>query len=280
MKKSVIVKRTIKSTNQKTRPTFTVFYLLISILIVLFLSIIYTHRYSIFRYLTNKSNKITHSEKRYRLRNELVLLANTDKAIGIDVSHYQGRIDWKQVKFINHEKYPIAFVFVRATQGCDTNDRQFEKNWQQTKANNFIRGAYHYYRPNENSIQQAENFIATVRLTKGDLPPVLDIEKMPENQSIENLKIGLRRFLEKIEKHYKVQPIIYCGERYYTEFLKAEFSEYAFWIANYNFIDTEINADFRFWQFTEQARVEGISEKVDVNIFNGNCNDLNDLRIK
>ncbi|MBC7643057.1 MAG: glycoside hydrolase family 25 protein [Flavobacterium sp.] len=254
-----------------------IFWILLSL--AFFGLTIYVCRSKILFYLSFKSDKLLQSEKQYQLRNELVLLSNDDKVVGLDVSHYQGVIDWRKVKFINQEKYPIQFVFVRATQGIDKNDSQFENNWKQTKINRFVRGAYHYYRPNENSIEQAKNFIKTVKLSKGDLPPVLDIEKLPENQSIENLKIGLRRFLEKIEKHYKIKPIIYSGERYYLDFLKDEFSEYSFWIANYNFIDAEVNKDYEFWQFTEQAKVKGISEKVDVNIFNGNLKELNDLRI-
>jgi lysozyme len=214
----------------------------------------------------------------YKARNEEVLFANSSKVVGIDVSHYQGKINWKNVEFIN-EKYLIEFAFIRATQGINNNDSQFANNWVNCKRNNIIRGAYHYYRPNENSLEQAENFIKTVKLSKGDLPPVLDIEKLPKEQSIENLKIGLKRFLDKIEAHYEVQPIIYSSQRYYEDFLKDEFSDYTFWIANYNFIDAEINNDYLIWQFTEQARIKGIREKVDVNIFNGSYEDLRDLRI-
>jgi lysozyme len=137
------------------------------------------------------------------------------------------------------------------------------------KKNNFIRGAYHYYRPNENSIEQADNFIKTVKLKIGDLPPVLDIEKLPENQSIDSLKVGLRRWLKKVDQHYKVKPIIYTGERYYNDFLKDEFSEYTFWVANYNFFVENIENDWQFWQFTEKARINGINENVDLNIYNG-----------
>ena len=64
-----------------------------------------------------------------------------------------------------------------------------------------------------------------------------------------------------------MKPIIYSGEKYYEDFLKDEFAEYTFWIANYNFIEPEINSDYQFWQFTEQAKIDGISEKTDVNIF-------------
>ena len=116
---------------------------------------------------------------------------------------------------------------------------------------------------------QAKNFIATVKLQKGDLPPVLDIEQLPKNQSLDSLKVGLRRWLVKVEDHYKKKPIIYSGEKYYENFLKEEFSDYTFWIANYNFFVEDMKEDWLFWQFTEKATVGGIKGNVDVNIYNG-----------
>lgn len=246
--------------------------------VVFFGIFIFINRNSILYYFSFKSNKVLRTEKAYLDRNKEVLEANSKKVVGIDVSHYQGKINWSKVEFVN-EKYPIEFAFIRATQGIDTKDIQFDTNFAESKRNKILRGAYHYYRPNENSLEQAENFISVVKLAKGDLPPVLDIEKLPKEQSIENLKIGLKRFLDKIEEHYKVQPIIYTTEKYYEDFLKDEFDDYTFWIANYNFIDAEINSDYLFWQFTEQAKIKGISEKVDVNIFNGSYEDLRDLRM-
>ena len=280
MRKSAPVRRTSSSKNKKSDTILNSRFFWITTLVATLFVFLFFKKDKILYYLSFKSTKTLNLEKRYQLRNELVLLSNADKVAGIDVSHYQGNINWEKVKFVNQEKYPIKFVVIRATQGIDKNDTQFENNWKKSKQSHFIRGAYHYYRPNENSIEQANNFIKNVNLSKGDLPPILDIEKLPRNQSIENLKIGLRRFLEKIEKHYKIKPIIYSGERYYEDFLKDEFSDYPFWIANYNFIDAEINDDYLFWQFTEQAKINGISEKVDVNIFNGDLDDLDDLRIE
>ena len=166
-------------------------------------------------------------------------------------------------------------MFIRATVGNDRVDSQFKRNWLGAKENKMIRGAYHYYRPNENSIKQAELFIQTVTLKKGDLPPVLDIEKLPKNQSIDSLKLGLKRWLARVESHYKVRPIIYTGEKYYDDFLKEEFSDYLFWIANYNFYREQIQDEWLFWQFTEKASVPGIKTNVDINIYNG---DLQQLR--
>ncbi|TDE53917.1 glycoside hydrolase family 25 protein [Flavobacterium sp. GT3P67] len=253
-------------------------YSIVAIFVVLIIAVGYHYRDGLAYYFSFKSDKILREETEAKrisdVRNYQVLEKHEGKSIGLDVSEYQGKIRWTYVDTLE-KKYPLDFVFIRATVGKDRKDRQFNKNWLGAKENKMIRGAYHYYRPNENSIEQAEFFIKTVTLQKGDLPPVLDIEKLPKNQSIENLKLGLKRWLNAVESHYGVKPIIYTGERYYDDFLKVEFSDYLFWIANYNFYREEIDEDWLFWQFTEKASVPGIKGNVDVNIYNG---DLQQLR--
>jgi lysozyme len=202
-----------------------------------------------------------------------VLQNHKNHAFGFDVSQYQSIIQWDSISNLEDE-FKMSFVFIRATAGIDKKDVRFDENWKNSKKHKFIRGAYHYYRPNENSIKQAENFIKTVKLQQGDLPPVLDIEKLPKSQSLDSLKVGLRRWLVKIEKHYKVKPIIYSGESYYNDFLKEEFSDYPFWIANYNLWRKEIEEDWQFWQFSEKAKISGVKGLVDVNVFNGNIDKL------
>ena len=242
-------------------------------------SVIYHYRTAFAYYLGFKSDKLSKTDVFSEARNLRVLEKHEGKAVGIDVSEYQGKISWSYVDTIENQ-YPLHFVFIRATAGNDAVDRRFKRNWEGAKKNKMIRGAYHYYRPNENSLEQAELFIKTVRLQKGDLPPVLDIEKLPKNQSMTNLKKGLRRWLQAIENHYKVKPIIYTGEKYYDDFLKEEFSDYLFWIANYNFYREEIQGDWLFWQFTERADVPGIEGNVDVNIYNGDLQQLQFITIE
>lgn len=253
-------------------------YSIVTFFIVLVVAVGYHYRDGLAYYFSFKSDKVLREETEAKrisdVRNYQVLEKHEGKSIGLDVSEYQGKIRWTYVDTLEN-KYPLHFVFIRATVGKDRKDRQFNKNWLGAKENKMIRGAYHYYRPNENSLEQAELFIKTVTLQKGDLPPVLDIEKLPKNQSIENLKLGLKRWLNAVESHYGVKPIIYTGERYYDDFLKEEFSDYLFWIANYNFYREEIAEDWLFWQFTEKASVPGIKGNVDINIYNG---DLQQLR--
>jgi len=256
---------------------------IIGFFILLFLGVGYHYRDGFLYYLGFKSYKLKYEAAEAKrisdVRNYQVLENHEGKAIGLDVSEFQGTVDWTLVKTIENS-YPLEFVFIRATAGNDKVDGQFATNWLGAKKSKLIRGAYHYYRPNENSLEQAELFIKTVQLQKGDLPPVLDIEKLPREQSLKNMKLGLSRWLKAIEAHYKVKPIIYTSEKYYDDFLKEEFGDYLFWIANYNFYREKIGDDWLFWQFTEKASVPGIKGNVDVNIYNGDIEQLRFIAVE
>ena len=265
------------NSKRKTKKSWTTRILLFSIsflVLVVTAFTVYQFRDGVLYYLGFKTNKnvnaLSKEERKIAdIRIYEVLSKHPDKVVGFDVSQYQGTIQWNEIRKIE-DTFQLQFVFVRATAGKNKVDSQFKNNWKQAKKHQFIRGAYHYYRPNENSIQQAENFIQTVQLEPGDFPPVLDIEQLPKKQSLDSLKVGLKRWLTKVEKHYKVKPIIYSGESYYNDFLKKEFSDYPFWIANYNFWRNQPDSHWLLWQFTEKAQVSGIKGAVDVNIFNGN----------
>jgi lysozyme len=287
MRKKYVQKRNVVVRKSQKKSTFfsgkTLRNLIAFFLALLFIGLAYHYRIGLAYYFSFRSNKTITEEKEAKrisdVRNFQVLEKHDGQSVGIDVSEYQGTISWSYVDTIEN-KYPLHFVFIRATVGKDRPDRQFKRNWLGAKENRMIRGAYHYYRPNENSLQQAELFIKTVKLQKGDLPPVLDIEKLPKNQSIANLKLGLRRWLQAVESHYGVKPIIYSGERYYDDFLKEEFSDYLFWIANYNFYREQIGSDWLFWQFTEKASIPGIVGNVDVNIYNGDLQQLQFITVE
>jgi lysozyme len=268
------------SYTRKSKPKKSIFgrtirFIVVIGFVMLFVGTVYHYRKGLAYYLGFKSDKTEDAVEKHLsdVRNIQVLENHKGKVIGIDVSEFQGTIHWDEVETLE-EKYPVKYVFIRATAGNDRVDRQFMHNWLGAKKHKIIRGAYHYYRPNENSIEQANLFIKTVKLKSGDLPPVLDIERLPKNQPLDSLKKGLKRWLNKVEAHYQVRPIIYTGERYYDDFLKEEFSEYLFWIANYNFYREKIEEDWLFWQFTEKATLPGIKHSVDVNIYNGDLEQL------
>lgn len=218
------------------------------------------------------------NEKTFKNHEEKVFSIYEDHVFGIDVSHYQGVINWSEVEYLPYD-HKISYVLIRASVGKDTEDEQFNVNWTQVKQKGYIRGAYHYYRPDENSIEQANNFIRIVHLQKGDLPPILDIEKESSIQSMTKLKKGLKKWLNKIEKHYGLRPIIYTPDVYYRDFLNdTAFNAYKFWIANYNkVLKPQHHPQWFFWQFTQSGRIQGINHDVDFNVFHGNLSELKKL---
>lgn len=195
------------------------------------------------------------------------------KTFGIDVSEYQKRIDWETVA----DKNNLDFVIVRASAGSDHKDRKFDYNWSKLKKYNVMRGAYHYYRPNENSTEQAELFTKTVVLEKGDIAPILDIEKYSNVQSVSSLKNGLVNWLNIVEEYYGLEPIIYTYSDFYMRVLKSDkrFSKYPVWIAHYSSEENprKLPSGWLIWQFCENGRIEGIDAHVDINV----CSDARKL---
>lgn len=257
----------------------------IGFLILSILYFTYRYRHGIHYYMsiiekTFKGEKITDDKvTKYDIRNIEVLDNYYLKTFGVDVSQYQGEIDWNKMHSI-YELYPINFAFIRSTMGTSSIDNTFEENWEGAKDNNILRGAYHFYRPDENSTLQAENFINKVELQSGDLPPVLDIETLPRTQSMEKLIEGIKNWCKIVEEHYNVKPIIYTSDKYFEDYLNEHFKEHYIWIANYNFWTEKMKGHWDFWQFTEKATIEGIkSNKVDVNIYNGTIDDLEKITL-
>ncbi|MFT5179533.1 MAG: lysozyme [Candidatus Paceibacteria bacterium] len=181
---------------------------------------------------------------------------------GIDVSHYQGYIDWDKVS----EKHPIEFVIIRSTMGDDRKDRCYKKNMEKARDRGFIVGSYHYYDPNENSTKQAENFCNVAEVRTGDFRPVLDIENISSIQSVTKLRKGLMNWINIVENKYGVKPIIYTGLSFYETHLEGYFDDCPLWIAAYSeHRRDEAKAHTDFIQFTESINVSGIKGPVDGN---------------
>ena len=198
---------------------------------------------------------------------------------GIDISHYQGEIDWNMLKQTRSARFPVRFIFMKSTEGGDYSDKTFQANFDSARAHGFIRGAYHFYNPKTDPVKQADFFIHTVRLEKGDLPPVLDIEK--KGKDTRKLQNDLKVWLRKVEAHYGVKPIIYASYKFKTKYLTdSVFNAYSYWIAHYYVDSVRYEGDWKFWQHTDVGTLPGISEQVDLNIYNGSMNSLDSLLIK
>lgn len=204
-----------------------------------------------------------------------------DKTFGMDLSHYQRLEDikWDSLS-IGNGAIPIKFVILRATMGNRSADKHFDEFWKLSKKHELIRGAYHFYRADEDPVMQANNFLANVKLESGDLPPVLDIEKIPKRKSTKKLIEDLKIWCRIVEETYGEKPIIYTYYHYYKDFLQDDFKEYPIWLANYNDVpQPSPDAEWKMWQFTEKGIVNGINTKVDLNVFNGNSWSLNRLTL-
>jgi lysozyme len=198
---------------------------------------------------------------------------------GIDVSHHQDQIDWNSVKAMNVADVRLGFAFIKATEGLGNVDEQFQRNWQKAKDAGLIRGAYHFFLATKSGLVQAENFISTVDLHSGDLPPVLDIEQTYGVRT-RDLRKRVKEWLCRIEEYYKVKPIIYTNVDFYAHFLGIEFDEYPLWVAHYLQPNKpRIARDWIFWQHNETGKVNGIYSKVDFNVFNGDSSHFRQLLV-
>lgn len=199
---------------------------------------------------------------------------------GIDVSRYQKTIGWKLIKEMEVENIRIGFAFMKATEGVSGIDGQFRRNWIQAKKADLPRGAYHFFIASKSGKAQAENFIENVKLQKGDLPPVLDIEQM-NGASVTDLQQRVADWLLVVEKKYKVKPIIYTNADFYETFLAGRFDDYPLWVAHYLVKDKpRIKREWHFWQHSEKGRANGIDAFVDFNVFNGDSADFKKLLIQ
>ena len=188
---------------------------------------------------------------------------------GIDVSKYQNIIDWESVKNMNVNNVQIGFVFIKATEGLGNEDAFFERNWRKAKNAGIIRGAYHYFLATKSGRDQAENFINSVTIESGDLPPVIDIEQA-YGVPADKLRERVKEWMDIIQTNYNVQPIIYTNVEFYKKYLKDDFDKYPLWVAHY--LQKErprIYRDWNFWQHNEGGHVDGIINKVDFDVFNG-----------
>ena len=233
------------------------------------------------KYFHKNTHKNLKNSEVEAARIEKIITEYQDKTFGFDISHYQKKedIDWDSLT-IAKDAIELEFVVMRATMGNRKKDKHFDNFWKKSKEYQLIRGAYHFYRADEDPVIQANNYLESVQLESGDLRPVLDIEKVPRRKSREKFIEDLKVWLKIVEEKYGEKPIIYTYYHYYKDHLRGEFDEYPLWLANYN--DVMIpspNDDWEMWQFTENGIVKGINTKVDLNIYNGNLWSLKKLTL-
>lgn len=199
---------------------------------------------------------------------------------GIDISHYQGKIDWAELAGTTTGEFPISFIFMKATEGGDHGDDAFRQNFDSAHKYGFVCGAYHYFLPQSDARRQADFFIRTVPLETGDLPPVLDVET-DGGKSPGELKAAVKTWLDCVEQHYGAKPILYTSYKFKMRYLSDSlFNAYPYWIAHYYVDSVRYDGPWHFWQHTDMGRVPGIDERVDLNVFNGTAQQLDSLKLR
>lgn len=198
---------------------------------------------------------------------------------GIDVSSYQGEINWEMLS-----KQNISFAFIKATEGSSFVDKNFAYNFEEAKKTSLAVGAYHFFSYDSDGETQAENFINTVKPYQGMLPPVIDLEfygdKEKNPPEREHVTEQLKTMLDILEKHYNQKPIIYSTEKSYRLYLSNDYEDYDIWIRNVlvkpNLSD---GRSWTFWQYTNREQLKGYcgEEKyIDINVFYGSTEKFNE----
>ncbi len=204
---------------------------------------------------------------------------------GIDVSRWKPDINWTVVRASG-----IRFAFLKATEGINYIDATFEPNWVNTKRVGILRGAYHYLRGDQDANQQADLFLRVVKLEAGDLPPVLDVENIyNENVSNQKMVATAEIWLKKVEQATGRLPIIYSAPYFLRDRMTRSMlgapswsKKYTLWLANYvtNYHEGALPiqpgswSDWKFWQYTDKGIVSGINSNVDMNWFRGTLDEL------
>lgn len=200
---------------------------------------------------------------------------------GVDVSHYQGEIDWQQIR-----EQGVDFAFIKATEGSSYVDERYEENRKNAREAGLYIGAYHFFSFDSPAASQAEHFIATAGEMSGALPPVVDIEyygdkreNPPEKAQVVS---GLQELLDALETEYGVKPVIYTTYTVYNEYIRNGFQEYPFWIRNVYYPPADIGREWTFWQYSDTGELKGTAgeEKfLDLNVFRKGREELEKLLI-
>ena len=187
---------------------------------------------------------------------------------GIDVSHYQGYINWAEAARDAH----VQFVYLKATEGSNYVDDTYQTNLREAHRHGLKVGPYHFFRPNVDADAQFRNMVSVVDKRHIDLLPMIDVE-VQGGVSMATFHARLERLLELVTKEYGKRPIIYTGKNFYNKYMYGgRYSRYKFWIAAYSFEEPMLydDDDYLIWQYSGSGSVRGIRGNVDMNRFVGN----------
>jgi lysozyme len=191
---------------------------------------------------------------------------------GIDVSYYQDVIDWPRVR-----RAGIRFAFIRLSDGAALRDPQFATNWAEARRAGVVRGAYQFFRPDQDVIAQADLMIAAMRgRRRDDLPPTLDVE-VDAGLPAAEVAARARLWIDRVRAQLGVEPIVYTGGDLWRGGGAAPLATQPLWIAHYTQGCPSVPAPWlrwTFWQTTNAGAVPGILGPVDLDLFAGELSDL------
>lgn len=198
---------------------------------------------------------------------------------GVDVSEYQGEVDWDRIK-----DQGISFAFIKATEGSKSKDDYFDRNIEKLKDMDVLLGIYHFFSFETEGEEQAQNYINTVGYVENDdsiFIPIIDVEYYSYYKKAKPYKEWiieeLQTMLDELESVYRVKPMIYTTMEFYNDYIDGNFSDYDIWIRDIVTKPSLKNRDWKFWQYTGKGRLDGYSgqEKfIDLNVFNGTKEDF------
>jgi lysozyme len=192
-----------------------------------------------------------------------------DVVEGIDVSVYQGTIDWTQVKAGG-----IDFAYIRVGDGLPPVDSKFTHNWAAARTAGVLRGAYQFFREDEDPIAQADLLLDTMGpLDDDDLPAAIDVETT-DGQSAATMVAHVKAWMDRVEAGSGKKPIIYTGRPFWDDNAGSStaVSDHTLWIPNWGVTCPSISvawARWGFWQYSSTGRISGITGDVDRDRWNG-----------
>ncbi|QAY79637.1 lysozyme [Sphingosinicella sp. BN140058] len=191
---------------------------------------------------------------------------------GVDVSHHQGRIDWKRIK-----RQGVDFAYLKATEGADHRDTMFTANLKASAAAGIPRGAYHFFTLCRSGADQAANFIAAVPRNRRLLPPAVDLE-FGGNCGARPDRVALLReldiFLKRVEAHAGKQAILYITREFDAAYRVSEAIDRPLWLRRLARRPDYGARPWALWQASNVRRLRGIGGRVDWNVVAPGCDFL------
>jgi len=181
---------------------------------------------------------------------------------GIDVSHYQGVIDWQAVAADG-----ITFAYIKATEAGSTVDETFASNWSLARSAGIEVGAYHFFTLCRDGTDQAANFLRTVPLTEASLPPAVDLE-FPNNCSDRpapaTVQHELRVFLDEVEDATGQPVLLYVEDAFDDVYGIRSAFDGRTW--QRSLFERPADERWAVWQCSDVADVDGVHDGVDLNV--------------